>query len=490
MRDAGRCLRWSLFLAFLVAVGAGVFVQVRYRPRCVIQASLEIMHVAADGTRLIGTTVEPSRDIGQITTGATAVWDLAHGQQERVLFKEPWEGWVLSPDKRLLAVAPGDASVRLIDWRAGTEHVVRIEPPRTVDLHLRFSPGGHWLSAHTLWASLEIIIDAAKAKPALVQRLDALIGFDASERRVFFLVLPGRVSVWSLETGELQGEFAVDKSFSSLPDGRALFGVEAQEEPAPAGGVPQLMFRYAWWELETLKKRVTQPLHGDPGRPRVLLANASYFVIEHFVDGKKSRLAALELPTGRIVVESPFGEEGAASFSPDGSLLRVDSSDGRITMFELPSGRELWRNDAGGYMSFAGATGVLLHHVGRNSYEGIDARTGKRVWGPMRELSTDVIDISSIGDALHFLLLSQVERQPYFWDRWLERIWPEGVGDSHHHALIIDKSTGRELFRLRNNRAMGYQLSADGSTLIGQVRVNHQPSTIRVWDVHPRRAWT
>ena len=58
MRTVRRLLSWTLFLGCLTALGVGVFVFVRQRPRCTIKGSLAQMHLSSDGSRLL-TLTEP-----------------------------------------------------------------------------------------------------------------------------------------------------------------------------------------------------------------------------------------------------------------------------------------------------------------------------------------------------------------------------------------------------------------------------------------------
>src|SRR5262249_10619545 len=81
-------------------------------------------------------------------------------------------------------------------------------------------------------------------------------------------------------------------------------------------------------------------------------------------------------------------------------------------------------------------------------------------------------------------------REPYFWETWLEKYWPELFGDDIDGALVMETATGRELFRVVNRAKASYALSDDGSTL---VTVDPAPGPdkiviIRVWDIPPHRA--
>jgi WD40 repeat protein len=491
MRYAGPLLRWGLFLAFLVALGAGVFLQVRHRPRCVIRQELEIMQLSADGKQLLaGSDVKSNPRAAPSDKATIAVWDLAQGRQERVLLEQTgWDFLALSPDGRLLAAPPGDGTVRLIDWRRGEHRILRVNLPAN-EPQLAFSPKGRWVYRRL---PPHAIIDVAAGKLALSREQGDIIGFDAAEECAWFRE-DRRISIWSLRTGERQAELARDDSFNPVPwdetEHRPLFGVEHYEEQVGAGA-PQAKFRYAWWDLETRQKRVSPPLPTEPGRVRILAANADYCVVENFEERAKVRLDVLELATGRIAIASRLTHSGEAIFSPDGTYLCVrDAMTSALTMFELPSGRTLWHKAGVGYAAFAGATGVVRASGDmEGGFQGLDVRTGALVWAaPAHGLFMDFM--TSTADGLHVVALYQQQNQPRFWDPWLEWLWPEAFEGPRFHTLVFEASTGRELLRLRNHVAEGYVLSEDASTLVTQNSgPDRQAPTIRVWDVHPRRAW-
>jgi WD40 repeat protein len=479
MQYASQWLRWGLFLAVLIAVGGVVFVQVRYRPRCVIHAKLHLLNLSADGTRMVAVTRVQDPELSK---PAIVVWDLVQGRQERVLLEDiAWDHFVLSPDQRHLGVSLGDGTVRLIDWRNSDQDGFRIEPSRR--RALEFSPKGKWLYFGGF-------IDMAQRKMGPVRTTEQLIGFDAAEERAFFRKPDGSVSIWSLQTGEKQRELAVKDSLEAPDlDGPPRFGLAPHRELDPgAEGGGRTMFRYAWWDLQTLKKRCTSPFIGEPGPARIILENNEYLVIEDFVERGKARLLVLELTTGRIAVSASLGEIKTAGFLSNGSVLCVVHDNWQTaTMFELPDGRKLWHKH-GGRVSSKGDTGILLYQDGMNHIEGLDARSGERVWALASEGSLS--GGSYTHDGSHFLAYDEGEREPYFWEPWLQRIWPHFIAGSHCDTLVIETRTGRELFRLRNSGTQEFQLSQDASTLLGKEVVRDaEGSPIRVWDVHPRRAW-
>jgi hypothetical protein len=83
-------------------------------------------------------------------------------------------------------------------------------------------------------------------------------------------------------------------------------------------------------------------------------------------------------------------------------------------------------------------------------------------------------------------------REPYFWERWLERLWPNLFGADLPGALVMESSTGRELFRVVHRSQLGWgQLSEDGSTLMTQEWLDQgrDVCAFHFWDISPRRAY-
>src|SRR5207249_933569 len=118
----------------------------------------------------------------------------------------------------------------------------------------------------------------------------------------------------------------------------------------------------------------------------------------------------------------------------------------------------------------------------------LDSRTGERKGtAPLVFQGSDFVPTP---DGRHFVIRGQYQRNrpASFWEKWLDEHWPELLHDMAWGVLVMETTTGRELFRGVNCGKTSATLSADGSTLVtsealeDDVRV---PCLIRVWDVHP-----
>jgi hypothetical protein len=84
------------------------------------------------------------------------------------------------------------------------------------------------------------------------------------------------------------------------------------------------------------------------------------------------------------------------------------------------------------------------------------------------------------------------------WKEWLQRWAPWLLPPAKEWTVaVVETTTGRELFRMRQSDWQEYRLSEDGTTLVGTRRGDPRtspvptpaPPIIRVWDVYPGRAW-
>jgi WD40 repeat protein len=111
-------------------------------------------------------------------------------------------------------------------------------------------------------------------------------------------------------------------------------------------------------------------LHGDPlpegavarlGSLRYRLAGSSSYSVALSPDGKMlavgasagltgSSITLFEANTGRVLRRLPGHAHvvRGLAFSPDGKLLASGGGDGRVALWDLQSGRELWRVESGG----------------------------------------------------------------------------------------------------------------------------------------------
>jgi WD40 repeat protein len=234
---------------------------------------------------------------------AVCLWDAATGEKVRRLRGLPHmiEGVAFSPDGKAIASASRDHTLRLWDAATGDELRTLVESPRPLT-RVAFAPDGKSL-AFGDWEGDVVVWD---------------LGRGAEVRRV-----------------HVGGTLPV-KSLAFSPDGKSL---AAGSEYRPM----------SVWDLAT-----GEPLPG-PGDSMPAAWCAAYFP-----DGKT--LAAwggdhvihlwdLEARRDRLRAEGHNGAIGSVAVAPDGKTVATASSDS-LCLWDVDTGRELWRRDRPGDTSF------------------------------------------------------------------------------------------------------------------------------------------
>ena len=228
-------------------------------------------------------------------------------------------------------------------------------------------------------------------------------------------------------------------------------------------------------------------------RSAVFSADGGKLAIWLDASASGAKLRMLNAETGAKLWEAPIREAHGGEFTPDGELfyLYQGNDDATLTVFDAASGDVLWSRPVRGMPGFVPKAGMLLYKEHRSApLVWLDPRTGEhRASGPANFTMTFPVPTP---DGRHFVLngWQGEKRELLFWERWLEKWLPGEFGDGKDAVVIMDSTTGRELFRVVNRGAHSRRLSDDGSTL---VTVDLHPTTrdavIRVWDVRAGRAW-
>ncbi len=398
-----------------------------------------------------------------------------------------------SDDGRYLAVKLGDGTLRILDWNAGQES--RIDGVQNVN-PLRFSPKGRWLVAGTSEKESFFIVNVASRQIAL--RLDSGFPFFSHDDRLLF----ANKFVWDLEANKKVAEIEMDKNDCDFsPDGRWLL-VMQRTAPRPVEGKLPGTVSYEpqargidLWDLTTFERRFHRDLP-RVGPLRTAFSRDGHALAMWLADDKREAdLEMLDTATGKLLWSLPTkarSHGSASDLSPDGSIWLFQHDDLTATMFDVPTGQILWHQSAfWGSTRFGGITGILFHREDQTgSLQLLDPQTGepKATLAPEFRVSFTP-DLST--DSRHVVIRGERkrDREPYFWEKWLEKPWPELFGDGVRTTMVMETATGRELFRVANMG--GWILSDDGSTLVTTYRAEgEQIVTTRVWDVHPHRAWT
>jgi hypothetical protein len=478
-----RLLRWFIFLASCGAVGAAVFGYVRQQPRLVIHDALGMEHLGPVGTSLI---VRPR-------AGAAGLqrWDARTGRMEHVFLQDVEMGKWAGGDTcgSLVAVAPGEGSVRVADWRRDAEFTVRLGEGQTVS-RLQFSPKGRWLLARLPWQALDCYIDVP-GRRVVQRREDSFVGFSGDEE---FLVVRNHrdwdepLTVVSLPSGDVHGRGPAPLSHVAMAPAGALMAVcEVRREP-------KHMLVLEVWDMRALRRCFA---HQEPaGHLRRM---------EFSADGKLLLVAFTNQPDqvdGMSVFDTATGKvvAGHADLiqmieTPAGTLLAQYGE--KLTVLDA-TGRTLWSRK--GAEAFWAARDTLCCRSRAGALiEFLDAATGS----PRASVATEpcLITLPKLTpDGRHALLdtFRPNERlaipwpapPPPVWKQWLVRFLPwlspkEGPG---RHVKVIDTVSGDTLFHLYPWQAQNFFLSDEATVVVG-VENQGAAATIRVWDVSAARAW-
>ncbi|GEM_PF-2684231 len=516
MRLFWRFLGWTTFLGFLAGVGAVVFLEIRYRPRCVIAGSYHVKQLSADGADLltVGFVVNP-RPPPRVC-GPVQVWD-THTGQARFTFPDSigLRGWVLSPNQRVLAITlPDNGTLRLLDWRQGTEQSVQLGRPQHANAML-FSPKGAWLWVRMPNERPADFFIHVPTQRVVLQRDAGFIEFNTDDRTMFVRgAAEHEITVWDLEAGKKIGALATKEGpwHGPSPDGRyysiSKF-VNAQEqrilEDHPVGLADREFAdrELAIWDLSTFTERYRYAYRHESFLSASFSASSRHaWIMKSPTKNGQHVIAVIDMASGRAVLTEVM-DSVYHDFSADGKFLCVSVQKQRTAMIELSSGRTIWEKPMWGAVRFAGSTGILLfqdHRIEFRPAELIDVRTGEQ---------TAVVPIHSkdpnptgkgldevlprlTQDCRHLLAAGIQKRSgpPNFLERWLVRWWPEQFDDNVPAVAVMETTTGRVLFRVLKGAGRTQFLSDDGSTLATVDEPNIQETVIRVWDVQSHRAWT
>jgi WD40 repeat protein len=500
MRLFRRLFRWATFFGFLVAVGAVVFLEVRYRPRCTIAGDYRFLQSSPDGATVVTATI-PDDEQGT-TSGSVQVWD-THTGLVRFTFLDVIDApdLALSPDMRLMATVAGDGTIRVLDCHNGAEKSLPLAVPR-VGLPVGFSSKGHWLFAHS-----------AKEKPAdfFIQvssgrcvRRPGLVDFSTNDNTILIREeLEKAITVWDLEVGKELGALATTegpwRQFSR--DGRYFLNSKfvRDEGNAAASKDPTRRLDRAVeiWDLTTFTKHYSHVYRDQYFLSASLSASGRHAMIRKSTGKDENRVDVVDTDTGHTVLTIAM-ESYYHDFSTDGKLLCVSDRNKRTAMIDLTSGQTLWEKPSHGAVQFAGATGVLLYldeKIAVKPAELLNVRTGEglavvpllsRDPNPYgKGLDTRLPRLTA--DCRHLLAVGMQPRPhpPYFWERWLARWWPARFGSDDSGMAVMETSSGKVLFQVRKGAGDQQFLSNDGATLTTVEGF----AVIRVWDVHPGRAW-
>jgi WD40 repeat protein len=501
MKFVRRILGWSLFLGFLWAVAFGVFHFIRHRPRFVLEGPANHLHLSADGSRLA--VLEWTQPKGG--RGPWRVWDTRRGRVVHELFGDAaMRHFEVSPDRRHLAVMLSDDDLRLVDWVTGEEQQLPVGRLR----HFEFSPQGKWLFVGG--SQEEDNVAAPGPFPGLSDRqfvfrvadkqlalqLEETFFHSGDERFLFGRKWGdrGTTTIWDLNSG---------KKVASLPIEGTDIVVAADRRSLVASHTGQRGIEI--WDLASSELRFAREgERGDvawkcsPDGKLLSLTNES----------TAGKIEMIEVASGRTLWSEATTAGYVCRFSRNGSLCShicdVPHRDRRVlvltrstqvfTMFDAGSGRVLWVRPCAHAQHFPADGPVLLQETLDAPLEFLDARTGRRLATAPINIASGRVAPEITPDGRHVLLHGHQwrQREPYFWEAWLEKRWPDVFGHSIPAVSVMETATGRELFRVLRHGWQSRMLSDDGSTLVTVDALSDEGRdgfATRIWDVSPTRAY-
>jgi hypothetical protein len=211
----------------------------------------------------------------------------------------------------------------------------------------------------------------------------------------------------------------------------------------------------------------------------------------HVFDTKSGDVVLVGPPRLQIV-ESGAGPVLAVT---DNSELRVWNA----------VGGELWKRPTEAKRVVCIGPAVLCHLAASHHVEVLELGTGHVIASVPFE-SKSGVSATLTSDGQRALLRGGPRFDPLFlrgppapaWKQWVNRWLPWFLPPPKDWGVaVVETTTGRELFRMKHGEEYEFQLSEDGTTLVGTLRRDPRtapvpgpaPAVIRVWDVHPGQAW-
>jgi WD40 repeat protein len=290
--------------------------------------------------------------------GAARFWDVATGKEVRRF--EGHKGWVnavaLAPDDQTLATGGSDQTIRLWDAASGKE-LRQLEGVRNQIYSVAFTPDGKHVAAGVWGNHLIGLWDAATGKlvrqigPRGVGRatsnsICACIAFAPDGKT---LAARGQdhnvVILWDVATGKELLPFDAHATSVDLlavtPDGQTLASASHADEAVYL------------WDLArgTLRRKVPGHAGGiaalafaPDGKTLVAAAvlDQSVYLWDAATGKRLLHIPPPDLPAdpGRLFGHL-YRKDVAIAFAPDGKTLATGNSDGKVRLWELPSGKPL-----------------------------------------------------------------------------------------------------------------------------------------------------
>jgi WD40 repeat protein len=401
-----------------------------YELACVwdLRTGKEVIRVTKDwraGHSLCHFTPD-GKEFAVVDQNRVAFWDLASAKETRSIPIE--HASLLSPDATTYLRVPGEKSLVLGDARTGKEKA-RWDVATSQDgvrNGLAFSPDGKTLAVVHQNKEIQIrtppapavlrtipLPDTAKFHHSGHNYWEYLVGFSPDGQTLHLATLSGTVHRWDLATGKelptLTKHLSRAVGYHPLPDGKTVLttggdglirrwdgktGRELSKPPSYQGRTraaysPDGRFVAvgdAGGRLDLFDARTGKRLHAlrDKGAAVNNLAFAPdgrslaaglhsgevrYWEVPSESEGKARRRAG----------EPGWGFASTMSFSPDGRHLFVANYPHRVGLFEVATGREVWRGPISTAAAFTANGAQLAVALGGPRLTILNAATGKEL---------------------------------------------------------------------------------------------------------------
>jgi WD40 repeat protein len=372
----------------------------------------------------------------------------------------------------------GNGNGKLILLDTQTDQEWTFDEPNVVD-ELEFSPNDRFMIAQSKKQETVTVLDVERRRVAT--RADAQKATMSKEGDLFFTQKKPQapVVVWDLSENQKVGELPVSLDHWIIsPNGQLLlewhFGKQGEDGTIDV------------WDVRATKRRFHRASK-----------NVELIRVCFSPDSRRLALWSLGIDTEMEVIDTATGKllwsepkiAMRCFFSPDSSVF-LDLHPG-LPIHDANTGNHLWSRPRWKFIDFVSDTNMAIFlDPDSDFFHFVDVHTGKtNATLPPRFAGASPV-ISGNGKYLVATGKRSRGREPRLWEEWLDKHWPTLFNEGAPAVLVMETATGRKLFE--SAPCDGFALlSADGNTLVtvDSVPGRERESHIRIWDVHPTKAW-